>query len=100
VVFLYFRGPYKKDGDRHFIRACWNRTSGNGFKLEEGRFRLGIRHRFFYSEGGEALEQVAQRGGRCLMLRNIQGQVGRGSEQPDLVEDVPAHGNEVGLDDL
>ena len=31
---------------------------------------------------------------------NIQGQVGRGSEHPDLVEDVPAHCREVGLDDL
>ena len=31
---------------------------------------------------------------------NIPGQVGQGSEQPDLVEDVPAHGRGVGLDDL
>ena len=28
------------------------------------------------------------------------GQVGRGSEQPDAVEDVPAHCRGVGLDDL
>ena len=34
------------------------------------------------------------------MPGNIQGQVGQGSEQPDLVEDVPAHGRELGLDDL
>jgi len=31
---------------------------------------------------------------------NIQGQVGWGFEQPDLVEDVPAHCRVVGLDDL
>jgi len=31
---------------------------------------------------------------------NIQGQVGRGSEQPGLVEDVPAHCRGVRLDDL
>jgi len=31
---------------------------------------------------------------------NIHGQVGRGSEQPDLVEGVPAYGRGVGLDDL
>ena len=37
------------------------------------------------------LEQVAQRGGRCPIPGNIQGQFGLGSEQPDLVEDVPAH---------
>jgi len=46
------------------------------------------------------LEQVTQRGGRCPIPGNIQGQVGRGSEQPGLVEDVPAHCREVGLDDL
>ena len=34
------------------------------------------------------------------MPGNIQGQVGRGSEQPDPVEDVPAHCRVVGLDDL
>jgi len=39
-------------------------------------------------------------GGRCPKPGNIQGQVGRGSEQPDLVEDVPAHCRGIGLDDL
>ena len=34
------------------------------------------------------------------MPGNIQGQVGWGSEQPDLVEGVPDHGRGVGLDDL
>jgi len=36
----------------------------------------------------------------CMMNRNIQGQVEWGSEQPDLVEDVPAHCRGVGLHDL
>jgi len=36
------------------------------------------------------LEQVAQIGGRCPIPGNIEGQVGRGSEQLDLVIDVPA----------
>ena len=54
----------------------------------------------FYSEGGETVAQVAQRGGRCPIPGNVQGQVGRGSEHPDLVEDVPAHGRGVELDDL
>jgi len=44
--------------------------------------------------------QVAQRGARCPIPRNIQGQAERGSEQPDLVEDVPAHCTGIGLDDL
>jgi len=50
----------------------------------------------FYNKGGETLAQVAQAGGRCPIPGNIPGQVGRGSEQPGLVEAVPAHGR--GLD--
>ena len=34
---------------------------------------------------------VVQRVGRCPIPGNIQGQVGQGSEQHGLVEDVPAH---------
>jgi len=49
---------------------------------------------------GETLEWVAQRGSGGPIPRNIQGQVGRGSEQPGLVEDVLAHCKRVGIDDL
>jgi len=41
---------------------------------------------------------VAQRGGRCPIPGNVQGQAGRGSEQHDLVGDVPAQCRGVGLD--
>jgi len=44
-------------------------------------------------------EQIAQRCGRCPITGNIQGQVGWGSEQRALAEDVPAHRRGVGLDD-
>jgi len=37
---------------------------------------------------------------RCPIPGSIQGQVGRGSEQPGLVEYVPAHYRGLGLDDL
>ncbi|KAK4830639.1 hypothetical protein QYF61_012482 [Mycteria americana] len=89
AAFQYLKGAYRKDGDKLFSRACCNRTKGNGFKLKEGRFRLDKRKKFFYNGDGETLEQVGQRDGRFPIPGNIQGQVGWGSEQPDLVEDVP-----------
>ena len=54
AAFQYLKGAYRKAGHGVFTRACSDRTSGNGFKLKEGRFRLDIRKKFF-TEGGEAL---------------------------------------------
>jgi len=54
----------------------------------------------FYTERGETLAQVAWRDSGGSIPRNIQDQVGQGSEQPGLVEDVPACSRRVGLDDL
>ena len=51
----------------------------------------GCKEEIVYSESGETPAQVAQRGGRCLIPGITQGQVGQGSEQPDLVEDGLAH---------
>ena len=31
----YLKGAYRKVGEGLFIRACSNRTRGNGFKVEE-----------------------------------------------------------------
>jgi len=36
------------------------------------------------------VKQIAQRCSGGPIPRNVKGQVGRGSEQPDVVEDVPA----------
>jgi len=47
VAFQYLKGAYKKDGDKHSIRACCDRTRDNGFKPTEGRFSLDIRKKFF-----------------------------------------------------
>ncbi|KAJ7425192.1 homeobox-containing protein 1 [Willisornis vidua] len=44
---------------------------------------------------GKPLARVAQKGGGCPILGNIQAQVGWGSEQPDVAEDVPAHGRSL-----
>jgi len=45
----------------------------------------------FDSEGDETLAQVGQRGVTRFIPAHIQGQVGLGSEQPNLVVDVPDH---------
>ncbi|PKU49343.1 hypothetical protein llap_382 [Limosa lapponica baueri] len=47
AVFQYLKGAYRRDGEGLFMRECSDRTRGDGFKLEEERFRLYIRKRFF-----------------------------------------------------
>ena len=47
VAFQYLNGAYRKAGEGLSVRACSDRKRGNGFKLEEGRFRLDIRKKFF-----------------------------------------------------
>jgi len=47
AAFQYLKGVYKKAGEGHFIRASSDRTRSNGFKLKEGRYRLGIRKKIF-----------------------------------------------------
>jgi len=44
AVFQYLKGAYRKDGEGLFTRVCSDRTWGNSFKLNEGRFRLDIRN--------------------------------------------------------
>jgi len=61
---------------------------------------LDRRKKFFYDKGAEAREPVAQRGGECPILGDIQGQVGQGSEQPNLAVDVSVHCRGAGPDDI
>jgi len=43
----YLKGAYRKAGDGLFIKADSDGTRGDGFKLEESRFRLYFRKKFF-----------------------------------------------------
>jgi len=37
AAFQYLKGSYKKDEDKHFSRACCNRTRGKDFELKRGK---------------------------------------------------------------
>ena len=51
MAFQHLKGAYRKAGEGLFIKACSFRMRGNGFKLEEGRFRPDIRKKFFIVVG-------------------------------------------------
>jgi len=73
AAFQCLKGSYKKHVDRVFSRMCSDRTRGNGFKLKEGT--LDVRKKFFYHEGTETLEQVAQRAGRYPSLETFKARL-------------------------
>jgi len=47
AAFQYLKGACREDGEGLFTRVCSDRARGNGCKLKAGRFRLGIRKKFF-----------------------------------------------------
>jgi len=47
AAFQYLKGGYKKAGEGLFTRVCSDRTRGDGFKLQQCRFRLGTRKALF-----------------------------------------------------
>jgi len=58
-----------------------------------------LRRRFFHTQGGDALEQVAQGDCGCPIPGGIQAQVGCGSGRPGLVVAYPAYSRGLELDD-
>lgn len=51
-------------------------------------------------EGGETLQEAAQKSCGCLIPDRIQGPAKRGSELPGLAEDILAHNRGLELDGL
>lgn len=48
MAFQCLKGMYKKNGERLFTRAFSDSTWGNGVRLTEGRFTLGIRKKCIF----------------------------------------------------
>ena len=47
VAFQYLKGACRKAREGVFTRVCSDRMKGNSYKLEEGRFILDTRKKFF-----------------------------------------------------
>ena len=84
VAFQYLKGAYTKAEEGLFIRACSNRTSGNGFKLEKGRLRLEIRKKFFTVSGVRLWKRLTSEVVNVPLSGSIQGQAEWCFEQPGL----------------
>lgn len=69
----------------------WARADG---ETQYEQVQIGHKEEIFYYEGRETLEQVARRSCGCHIIGIVQGQVEQGFEQPDIVDDDPAHGRE------
>jgi len=69
VAFQYIKGAYKKDEEGLFTRVYNDKTWD--FKLNEGRFRLDIRKKFFIMK---VVRQVAQKICGCPIPGSVQGQ--------------------------
>lgn len=64
-------------------------VTGQGLMVlnQECKFRLDLRKKSCTMK----VAQVVHRGGKCSIPGNVQGNVGQGSWQPDLGEDVSAY---------
>lgn len=64
---VYNGSLWESFSERHFTSVCSDRTRGNGLKWKRVGWDL-IEERLFYDEGGEILEQLAQRSHNVLLL--------------------------------
>ena len=99
AAFQYLKGAYNKDGDKHFSRACCDRTRGSGFKLKEVRFMLDMRKKNCTMRVVKHWKMLPREMVDAPSLETFKVRLDR-TQQPYLIEDVPAHCRGFGLDNL
>ena len=72
MAFQYVRRGYKRDNDSLQQSFLWQ-DKGKWFKRKGRDIQIGYKKEVFDSMGDESPEQVAQRGGGCLVPGDIQG---------------------------
>lgn len=88
-VFHYLKGPVSQTSTDFWVGPVCDRTRDNGLNVRQ-EIQTKSKKAIFYYEDGETLPQAVQRVSKCLIPGIILGHTERGSEQPDLIEDVCA----------
>lgn len=71
AAFPYLKGAYMKNGDGLFTRSVVTGQKAKSFKLKNGKFRLDIRKKLFYSDGEMLEQQVIQRSCGCSITETV-----------------------------
>jgi len=92
----YLKGMHKWERDWLFTQSNSVRTRGNGFELEEGRFRLDVGNNFFTQRVARHWHRLPRKTVYASCLGVFKARLEWNSRQPDLVVGNPAHGRGIG----
>ena len=100
AAFQYLREAYRKAWKGLFIRASSNWRRGDDSELDEGRFRLDIRKKFFTVRVVKHWNRLPRGVVDAPLPGSIQGQAGWGFKQRVVEGGVPAYSRGLELDSL